>query len=113
MKTDNEKPAGQIPEPEIKKMHYENGQFDLQLEHPMTGMLIDGLVMTFRAAGASNYLSMTATHKESGDEYVVTIQRKDGMTPAEKAAKLEREIESLKGTIAGLHAHIDELGAVK
>lgn len=45
-------------------------------------------------AGAANYLAHTLTLPD-GDRYALTIQRVGGLTPAEKIAALQNEIQAL------------------
>jgi DNA-directed RNA polymerase subunit RPC12/RpoP len=53
------------------------------------------LVCSFIKSGATNFVTTTITHKT--DKYSLTIQKCDGIdSPAEKIARLEKEILELK-----------------
>lgn len=82
-----------------------NGGMVLGLEGGMLQVMADCFAETFKGRGAKNFLSMDFTDKD-GDSYTVTMQKADGETPAEKNARLEHEVETLKGNISRLRATI-------
>lgn len=67
---------------------------DIEINHPEASLVMGCLVEIFRAYGGTNYLEMRAKHKEDGEEYVVTIQRAKGETPAAKADRY-RELATM------------------
>ncbi|MFI6228602.1 hypothetical protein ACIBCR_14975 [Micromonospora echinospora] len=68
----------------------------------ITQWMVDLLAQT---EGAANYVTFTLTHP-SGNRYALTVQRCDGMTPAEKIAHLEEQIAALTNQ----EEHVDGRG---
>lgn len=56
----------------------------------------------FKASGATNYLEMSGNHPETGP-FTITMQRKHGLTPAEKLAAMTKQrdvlLEALNGVL--------------
>lgn len=61
------------------------------LNHPWMHALAGGLIEVFEKFGGSNYLELAFFHEDTGEEYSLHIQRKSGLTPAQKAVKLEED----------------------
>jgi len=70
----------QIPDVEVKEIHFKDGRMDAILKHPMVYMLANDFVKSFKKEGAVNCLEMAFTHDELG-MFTVTIQKVDGKTP--------------------------------
>lgn len=64
----------------------------------MSGMAVQALVASFagqfKASGATNYLEMSGNHPETGP-FTITMQRKHGLTPAEKLEAMTKQRDAL------------------
>ncbi|MFM5495482.1 hypothetical protein ACET9I_02750 [Aeromonas veronii] len=64
----------------------------------MSGMAVQALIASFagqfKASGATNYLELSGNHPETGP-FTITMQRKHGLTPAEKLAAMTKQRDVL------------------
>lgn len=75
----------------------------------MSGMAVQALVASFagqfKASGATNYLEMSGNHPETGP-FTITMQRKHGLTPAEKLEAMTKQrdvlLEALELSLAAM-----------
>ena len=72
----------------------ENNTCALQIQSWGIGAMTRSIVETFDLSEAENYLILSFTYQ--GQEYDVTVQKGGKVTPAQKASKLEAEVQSLK-----------------
>jgi DNA-directed RNA polymerase subunit L len=79
----------------IEEMHLKNGKLDINFKHPLFAIICSELVKTFDDYGGTNYVEFTMEHETRG-KFSVLIQKKDGLTPAEKNTELKKEIDRLK-----------------
>ena len=89
MDTPEKAPEG-IEEPILKSLQYpdEKGGISARISHPVVAVMADQFISLLKEnKGAVNYLELTMSHKDHPDigEIVVTIQKKKGFTPGEKA----------------------------
>jgi DNA-directed RNA polymerase subunit L len=92
MKTPEEMPA-------VKKIEVNDGKLDIQMvdEKGILQNFINEIVKIFFKSGGINYCGWTITHKKSGEQYEVIIQRKSGKTPSElKEEAAHRLIEATR-----------------
>lgn len=75
-----------------------NGGINMGLEGGAAALLVESFVSQFKAEGGINYveLSFTSTQVMPGERFVVTVQRVDGLTPAQKLAAAEAELKTLR-----------------
>lgn len=70
----------------------------------MAAELSMGMVTAFKTyldqAGAENYVEQTVIDRETGDQYLVTIQRPRGKTPHQLRRAAEAELAKLRETVA-------------
>lgn len=82
----------------LDKLGLENGHLVCGLSSPKGGMLhmvAEAFWREFKGAGAINFLEITASHPKAGD-FVVTMQRKDGETPAQQRDKARAKAVELE-----------------
>jgi hypothetical protein len=64
----------------------------------MSGMALQMLAASFagqfKASGATNYLELSGSHPETGP-FIITMQRKYGLTPADKLAAMTKQRDVL------------------
>lgn len=64
----------------------------------MSGMAVQALVASFagqfKVSGATNYLELSGNHPETGP-FTITMQRKHGLTPAEKLEAMTKQRDVL------------------
>lgn len=75
------------------------GDFQMQLSGLACQMLAASFAGQFKGSGATNYLEMGMTHEELGP-FTVTMQRRDGKTPAQFRAEAEAERDALRAQLA-------------
>lgn len=85
----------------ITEMKYREGRLDLTATHRFGHAIINAFVSIFKSAGSDNYLEMNAYREDVG-HFTVTIQRKRGITPAERAAILQERVWELETQLARL-----------
>ncbi|MCF5912106.1 hypothetical protein [Aeromonas veronii] len=56
----------------------------------------------FKASGATNYLEMSGNHPETGP-FTITMQRKHGLTPAQKLGAMTKQRDVLLEALNGVH----------
>ncbi|MFM5744437.1 hypothetical protein ACET6W_17285 [Aeromonas veronii] len=68
----------------------------------MSGMAVQALAASFagqfKASGATNYLELSGNHPETGP-FTITMQRKHGLTPAEKLAAMTKQRDALSSAL--------------
>lgn len=71
----------------------------------MSGMALQMVAASFagqfKASGATNYLEMSGNHPETGP-FTITMQRKHGLTPAEKLAAMTKQRDVLLDALNGV-----------
>lgn len=95
------------------KIKHKNGELEMELKltekelniwaiHPYLQNVCNAFISFLKEfPDAKNYLSMKG-HSEDGEQFEVLIQRVNGITPAQKAAKLEHELSELKADVMTL-----------
>lgn len=81
----------------MKQMKGKSGAFELTMDDAKNLIpLADGLYDVMK--GCDNFVEMTFKHLESGEEFVVTLQKKDSIkqTPFEYRKYLERQVVELR-----------------
>lgn len=93
----------------------ESGSFDLVLDGGACGLLIEAFAGQFKQSGATNYLECGFIHGELGT-MTVTVQRVDGITPAQRIQELQlrlegcnEELETVKTDRDALRSRLDQL----
>ncbi|ELM3751427.1 hypothetical protein RYR31_002596 [Aeromonas dhakensis] len=68
----------------------------------MSGMAVQALVASFagqfKVSGATNYLELSGNHPETGP-FTITMQRKHGLTPAEKLEATTKQRDALSSAL--------------
>lgn len=99
---------GELSKDTIKKMVLENGMAELTMEGNIMHVFSYSFIELFRKSNAVNYLESTFTDVDNGEDYVVTMQKVSGITPAVKANALEVRCQDLETKIATLEAAQNE-----
>lgn len=95
---------GELSKDVMKKMVLENGMAELTMEGNIMHVFSYSFIELFRKSNAVNYLESTFTDVDNGEDYVVTMQKVSGITPAGKANALEVRCQELEDKIATLEA---------
>lgn len=85
----------------LKKLVLDESGLNMQFQGTPMHLVAEAFASQFKESGATNYLEMSLIHDDIG-EFVVTMQRKQGLTPSQKLADCEQQLQSAK-------AEIDEL----
>ena len=72
-----------------------DGSFHFDLQATIVPLIVEELAQTFKRMGGENYVSIEVNHDELGP-LMLTLQRRLGETPAQKAARLAAEVAALK-----------------
>ncbi|TNI85171.1 hypothetical protein [Aeromonas sobria] len=64
-------------------------------------MLAASFAGQFKASGATNYLELSGSHPETGP-FIITMQRKYGLTPADKLAAMTKQRDVLLEALNGV-----------
>ncbi|WP_050490075.1 hypothetical protein [Aeromonas jandaei] len=79
-----------------------NDGINLSISGVAVQLLAASFAGQFKASGATNYLEMSGNHPETGP-FTITMQRKHGLTPAEKLAAMTKQrdvlLEALNGVL--------------
>lgn len=68
----------------------------LSFKSKTTTAIANALIKVYQNCGGANYLSISYTDNRDSREYEIIIQRKEGESPAEKASRLQAELDALK-----------------
>lgn len=71
-----------------------NDGINLSISGVAVQLLAASFAGQFKACGATNYLEMSGNHPETGP-FTITMQRKHGLTPAEKLAAMTKQRDVL------------------
>lgn len=103
--------AMQIKDPEIKNLSYKDGKINGLVVSPIFAYLgQEGARMLDSNPACDNYLSLTIMPRIDEPQHrgiIVTIQYIDGLSPAQKATKLQAELDVLKADYADVSANSD------
>lgn len=80
----------------------QDGSFGFTFSGLAVQLMADCFADQFKSSGAINYLELLFEHAEVG-EMTVTMQRVEGLTPAQKLAAAERRIAELEQTMSHMH----------
>jgi hypothetical protein len=72
-----------------------SGGYDITVKAPMIELIAETLVQEFKAAGGTNYVEWNLNHEDLGP-FTITMQRRDGKTPANVAAEAKEESADLR-----------------
>lgn len=79
-----------------------NDGINLSISGVAVQLLAASFAGQFKASGATNYLEMSGNHPDTGP-FTITMQRKHGLTPAEKLAAITKQrdvlLEALNGVL--------------
>ncbi|QHB83401.1 hypothetical protein GIS01_15165 [Aeromonas veronii] len=79
-----------------------NDGINLSISGVAVQLLAASFAGQFKASGATNYLEMSGNHPETGP-FTITMQRKHGLTPAEKLEDMTKQrdvmLEALNGVL--------------
>ena len=78
------------------EMNSKDGRTDAIFEFPGVALLASEIGGYFDKVGAPNWVELQFMDRVSMRVFVMTIQLKQGETPAQKIARLEKQIEQLK-----------------
>lgn len=82
-----------------------DGGFGFELSGGVCHLMAEGFAEQFKQSGAINYLELLFDHSDIGP-LTITMQRVNGLTPAQKLAKAETERDGLQQK---LDAVVDDL----
>lgn len=95
-----------------------NDGINLSISGVAVQLLAASFAGQFKASGATNYLEMSGNHPETGP-FTITMQRKHGLTPAEKLEAMTKQrdvlLEALELSLAAMEHMgnaINEMDAV-
>lgn len=77
----------------IKSFGVKDGGLDMQLEGGACQALVEAFGDQFKKEGGVNYIEMSFNHPEIG-MMTVTVQKTQGMTPAEKVARMKALVKA-------------------
>lgn len=75
-----------------------NDGINLSISGVAVQLLAASFAGQFKASGATNYLEMSGNHPETGP-FTITMQRKYGLTPAEKLAAMTKQRDALSSAL--------------
>ncbi|MGL6407547.1 hypothetical protein ACSZM7_16340 [Aeromonas veronii] len=75
-----------------------NDGVNLSISGVAVQLLAASFAGQFKASGATNYLEMSGNHPETGP-FTITMQRKHGLTPAEKLAAITKQRDALSSAL--------------
>ena len=78
-----------------------NDGINLSISGVAVQLLAASFAGQFKASGATNYLEMSGNHPETGP-FTITMQRKHGLTPAEKLAAMTKQRDVLLEALNGV-----------
>lgn len=78
-----------------------NDGVNLSISGVAVQLLAASFAGQFKASGATNYLEMSGNHPETGP-FTITMQRKHGLTPAEKLAAMTKQRDVLLDALNGV-----------
>lgn len=79
----------------IRELEFKDNTTTMVLQHPEFAHLAEGLVSFFEASGGINYVATDMYHPKLGF-FEVTVQRKNGKTPAQLNMELKSKIVELE-----------------
>lgn len=88
-------------------MQFGNGSATIELEGGACGLLAASFADQFKRSGAVNFLELQMGHPDLG-EFVVSMQRLQGKTPAQLKAEAERQRDELLEVLQAIVAEDDE-----
>ncbi|HAT2246347.1 TPA: hypothetical protein I8455_001028 [Aeromonas hydrophila] len=78
-----------------------NDGINLSISGVAVQLLAASFAGQFKASGATNYLELSGNHPETGP-FTITMQRKHGLTPAEKLAAMTKQRDVLREALNGV-----------
>ncbi|MGY3922012.1 hypothetical protein LA366_02445 [Aeromonas jandaei] len=78
-----------------------NDGINLTISGVAVQLLAASFAGQFKASGATNYLELSGNHPETGP-FTITMQRKHGLTPAEKLAAITKQRDVLLEALNGV-----------
>lgn len=78
-----------------------NNGINLSISGVAVQLLAASFAGQFKASGATNYLELSGNHPETGP-FTITMQRKYGLTPAEKLAAMTKQRDVLLDALNGV-----------
>jgi hypothetical protein len=88
-------------EPQLRKMSVESGVFDMEFTGDAAKATAASLVGYYKGIGARNYIEMSFFDPdEKQQRYIVTVQRVDGKSPADKVREAEARVAELEAKLA-------------
>lgn len=104
----------ELRDPKLSHMRFENGCLDMALVSPVIEGLATALGGWFIAGGAKNYAEMRLHDRhETGQVYIVTVQKSGAKTPHELRAEAEAEVTRLRAEVARKDAALREIASSK
>lgn len=82
---------------------------DIKLEGSIVHIIAASLVEQFKGHNGINYVEFRFVDKETNEMYTLLMQKQSGLSPVEKAAKLEAELEALKKQNKALNQEVERL----
>ena len=82
----------------LRELHITPAGLSAQVEGGMAGILMQSIVEQFREIGGPNFFEMKFSADK--EQYVLTVQRCAGLTPADKMKAAERRAAELQGVLS-------------
>ena len=82
-------------QPELQSLHYEGGETNIAMRHPIVAYMALELAAFFKDAGGTNYVGLEFRTEDLGD-MVLTVQRKLGKTPHQLRSEVEGKLAALQ-----------------
>lgn len=79
----------------IREFEFKDNTMHIVAQHPEFANLADALVKFFEDSGGVNYVATDMYHPKLGF-FEVTVQRKDGKTPAQLNVELKQRVAELE-----------------
>jgi len=98
----------QVHDTLLSGLNVANGEAILSLEGGACGLLASIFAEQFKESGATNYLVLDLNNDDTGP-MTITMQRKEGSTPAEKLRELTAENQLMKDALVMIATESDEL----
>jgi len=88
-------------------MEIKKDKLQVALSHPVNSIITRAFVDLYKSVNPKNYLSMCMKYPEDNEEYEIVIQKKKGVTPAEKVAVLERDNAEILNCLKSVKKELD------
>ena len=85
--------------PEAKKGTTKWKDITAAMDKRPVAFLMHELIEMYKTMGAREYMTLKVINPEDNQAYEITVHRAEGETPTDRAERLEREVQKLKGVL--------------